>query len=207
MRIKSPFRDYYDGVGQNGIDHEILYLRKTVKVGLGCPPSIYDGVLSNLIFPYSIPVRSKLGECFPVTYQFWRIGAQLFRSIKVDNKIFFARSRLKEAGWNLGYVGSMFDRKDFFDQDYSLPAITEPVYLIESSQSSKWPYTPTLTLNPNLSQYNFGAVLPPTDAWQAIYTYLCNQARPERPIPEMSNDIKVSLAGFDVKKSFRKEKE
>lgn len=60
--------------------------------------------------------------------------------------------------------------------------------------------------NDCLSYYCFEKVLPPPLCYNEIYKFVCNQTRSNRPIPEMSNDIRIEQAGFDLKTSFRKAK-
>jgi hypothetical protein len=48
--------------------------------------------------------------------------------------------------------------------------------------------------------------MPPSLAWNNLANFVGNVARPARPIPEMSNEIKIEQAGFNLKTSFRKKK-
>jgi hypothetical protein len=62
-----------------------------------------------------------------------------------------------------------------------------------------------ITYNSPLRQLDFVRIFPPYQAFQEISMWLANQAVPMKPIPEMSNEIKIASKGFD-KFSFRKDK-
>ncbi len=79
-----------------------------------------------------------------------------------------------------------------------------PIFYIKSHENYGKPYH--AIKNPKLENLGFAKVLPPHLAYNALQRYVYNQTNPEKPIPEMSNDLKIHQAGFDLKKSFRREK-
>jgi len=87
-----------------------------------------------------------------------------------------------------------------FIQDYSRYIIEyedSPIVLININ-SGKVEY------NPTIKQYGFEKIIDPYTAFQEIYMYLAAKAKPEKIVPEMSNEDKIFAKGFD-KLSFRKQ--
>jgi len=74
--------------------------------------------------------------------------------------------------------------------------VAEQVY--EKTCSGKFVY------DCSLKQYEFYRIFPPFQAFQEINMWLSNQASPIKPIPEMTDKVKLESKGFD-KWSFRKE--
>jgi hypothetical protein len=57
--------------------------------------------------------------------------------------------------------------------------------------------------NPLLRHFNFGKVKDPYTAFQEIRMWLSNQAAPEKPMKEMTNDENAARLGHGGKYSFR----
>lgn len=62
-----------------------------------------------------------------------------------------------------------------------------------------------IVYNGSLKEYEFFRIFPPYQAFQEINMWLSNQAVPIKPIPEMTDSIKIAAKGFD-EFSFRKPK-
>jgi hypothetical protein len=67
---------------------------------------------------------------------------------------------------------------------------------------------PKFTVNTPLSIFQFYKVFDPYSAFQAVQSYVSGVlGGSENPMIEVSNAIKIVKAGFDLKTSFRKDKE
>lgn len=75
-----------------------------------------------------------------------------------------------------------------------------PIFWIQRSKHRKT----IIMKNPLLRTLDFSKVMPAHIAWHNLNLWACNQARPNRPIPEMTDEIKVKQHGFHPKWSFRK---
>lgn len=67
-------------------------------------------------------------------------------------------------------------------------------------------YNHRITIAPKLSDYGFGSILSPEQAYQELYRWLCNKPVEAKKIPHINNDMRILTHGFD-KFSFRKDKE
>lgn len=63
----------------------------------------------------------------------------------------------------------------------------------------------TVTVNPFLKPLEFYRLFPGYQAYQELVMYLGNLANPEKPTPQMPDELKAEQHGYD-KFSFRKEK-
>jgi hypothetical protein len=69
-------------------------------------------------------------------------------------------------------------------------------------------YAPIFTVNTPLSIFPFYKIFDTFSAFQAIQSYISGVlGSPENPMIEVSNTTKIVKAGFDLKTSFRKDKE
>jgi hypothetical protein len=69
-------------------------------------------------------------------------------------------------------------------------------------------YMPKFTVNTPLSIFQFYKIFDPYSAFQAVQSYVSGVlGAGEKPIIEVSNKTKIVKAGFDLKTSFRKDKE
>lgn len=80
-----------------------------------------------------------------------------------------------------------------------------PVWESTERYSSVQTSSGKIVYNCPLKQYEFYRLFPPFQAFQEINMWLSNQAVPIKPIPEMTDQIKLEAKGFD-KFSFRKPK-
>lgn len=62
------------------------------------------------------------------------------------------------------------------------------------------------TLNPCLKEYQFYRVLDVQTTFQELEMWLGGIAVPQKPMPVISDELKIETHGFDLKHSFRKEK-
>lgn len=63
-----------------------------------------------------------------------------------------------------------------------------------------------IVYNAMLNQYQFFRVFNPHEAYQNIFMFLSNMAVPQKAMPVISNDDKITTHGFDLKHSFRNTK-
>lgn len=117
-------------------------------------------------------------------------------------KRFWKRNR-----WNLY---SYDDLRKFMEAFGNHDAIFEehkaPIFVIHRYFYPwyKQNYGNEVTINATLKDYEFQRVFDPYQAFQKIAQYLGNMAFPNKPIPEISDEIMAEIKGFD-KWSFRKE--
>lgn len=64
-----------------------------------------------------------------------------------------------------------------------------------------------IVFSPNLKDYEFFRIKDAYTAYQEIYQFMANVAFPNRPIPDVSDKDMIVAKGFDLKTSFRKEKQ
>lgn len=139
-----------------------------------------------------------------------------------DTTDYFKKGYLRKSNW------SSYDRRNAFESFFqknkeyeksmeikSAPlfenmrpifvAVYEPEYSIpRSGQYRRQISSGKVTYNCPLKQFEFYRIMPPFQAFQEISMWLSNQAVPFKPIPEMTNQIKIEARGFD-KFSFRKD--
>jgi hypothetical protein len=189
MRIISPFKDYYDGLQRLDTDHETQFRRKTQR------DVIYSGILWAT---ETVQVIGFAGKVYP--FQIIKRDGRTIHNFDVDQ-------------WEKGRA--RWTRSGFLTTDIvgrtmlglnGTPALEElfvkygPIWLLYHDDVTM------IRINPKLEPLGFASVVPPHEAYNELYKWIVNQARPNRPIPEMSNDIKIEQAGFDLKKSFRHKK-
>ncbi len=88
---------------------------------------------------------------------------------------------------------------DFFRQTVSFEW-KHPIFVM--SQVHSWVFT----WNAELRNFDFQKIVEPYTAFQELSMWVGAQARPERPIVEISDEVRLEAHGFDKKFSFRKPK-
>jgi hypothetical protein len=112
-------------------------------------------------------------------------------------------------GWNRKntYDWCYCHRKHNFSDFFNLPRhsakvdalfLRAPVWICGSDE---------ITFNPRLASTGFQKIFDVQQAYQTLRVWLCNQAAPNKPIPEVSNADMIVAKGFDLKSSFRKPKD
>ncbi len=215
MRIKSDFKDYYDGPSKNDLSGSVVYLRKPFKVQLAhsdnpfptYPKYIYrvEGKRHNRVesFTRIIGVGGLIYPMFCIHYGKW-YASTTQKSLD---------SFCKECGLSVG--SSCFDWLnpkpvkffEYFGSDHFAPHFKHPVFVLENKEDNRYQRVPTLEYNAPLRGTGIESILNVYQCYDLVDRWLCNQARPEKPIPTLSNDNRVEAAGFDLKTSFRKQKE
>lgn len=226
MRINSNFKDYYDGLQSLDDDKETV-LNRFPKI-VTMPFKTYEKIGISLYENECI--IGFAGTLYPFKEIIKDINSSKPNDLKQRILCFDAEqylaTRLKsnwekrDCAWIRRYHQSAINTtKDFFDVDNiykykrDLFDIFGPIFILDNSSTDsssigRLQARPDLQIstNINLSKYGFAKVLPPHLAYNNLKIWVNNQARPEKPIPEMPNDIKIEQAGFDLKKSFRHRK-
>lgn len=216
MKIISPFKDYYDDIQKFEMNKDVLYIRKTSEHWMHIPRLDWQ---NNSGYKWS-KNRYILGFCGNLIH-FAEIRKEISTYYSYVTKIVYDYTDIPTpTKWS--WCESIVDffekcRNELFER-------FGPIFLIETSHfhekaehlnSISWGeysgtarvHTIKVTKNPKLIDIGFNKVKNPRDAYIEIFKYLSNIAKPEKPIPEMSNEDKIILAGFDKKTSFRKEKQ
>ncbi len=225
MLIKSPFKDYYDGVQQFGQD-DIIYVRypkeitdigyvSTCETYVGFAGKIYpvltlsghrcvtikdvDKVVDSGLDYVRVPIFSKQSK--KIYYDGDEQG-------RYNGRYFTSYTRAKLIKWFANesisdrWGGRSKDKSDWhnslvkkFDQ------YNAPIFTIEQKDRNNV----KVELNACLRPYEIFRVLPPYEAFQNLHMWLCNQARPIREAPPIDDKTMSEIKGFD-KYSFRKQK-
>lgn len=203
MRIVSPFKDYYDCIQSVGFTKEPLFIRDTKSVHFFPQYLIpratryknddnYDvGCIGfcGTIYPYIRTGNSFDGYQYYYSTKKWGKYSSILEMVSVD--------------WQ--NKGKIYNR----DCSKINDELKTPIFHIDYSRDrevdgQKW--RGYQEKNPNLSLLQFQQIKDPYTAFQEIEQWLCNQASPEKPIPQISNNDMIEAKGFDLKYSFRKEK-
>jgi len=226
MRINSNFKDYYDGLQSLDDDKETVLHRfpKIVTMSL----KHYEKIGVNLY--NGERVIGFAGNLYPFIEVIKDENSSKPNDLKQRILYFDADQYLDSQSYKSGWSprksswiqkciqNQITSTRDFFNMDKLHKSKIElfdalgPIFVIDNFDTytypRKWEARPDLQIstNINLSKYGFAKVLPPHLAYNNLKIWVNNQARPEKPIPEMPNDIKIEQAGFDLKKSFRHRK-
>lgn len=188
MRIISSFKDYYDNVGKTwDFDYSTIIVRK---------PKSIQVELNKDYFPIHIGIRYFIIIGF---------AGKLYCQINdydhpYDGKFLYHDVILKDSyGFNNVVIKKWLDHppKDIWE-------IFGDIFLIYNTDRSGKNYNKQVVYaDINCDIRSLVRILPPAEAYMQLYNWVCNKARPEKPIPTISNDDKIINAGFDLKKSFR----
>ena len=215
MRIISDFRDYYDCLQQSDQDKETLFLRNRGT-------QQYHKDLSTFGFDVVVGFAGKLypGMNFPIIEGKPRKVLGWYDNFKIRTE------------WNYGSTEYFYDdevlqelndkeKKGYWWRKSGTDPLTAvrstklaeeltirfgPIFVLSSTGYSGNSFGLSVVQNERLNQFNFQRALSPPQAYQLLTQYVYNLAVAAKPIPEMDNDTKVALAGFNLKTSFRKPK-
>jgi len=227
MRIVSKLKDYYDSVQGLGQDLETPYIRtyqrwSSPRRGKNVDKSLSARCMIPCFWDYSPNPTLETtgytigfcGKIYPLVRVEYKGKSKFCYSVD-DVKTFVnahCNDVLVEAfnskSWRTKWVGYKLLE---YNRLFSLPrihakydAIFEhyecPIWVYHENQYEFW-----LDINPLLNQYHFQRVFDSYLAYQEIYMYLCNQARPIKEIPKIDDVTMAEAKGFN-KYSFRKDK-
>lgn len=220
MRLHTDFHDYYDNAVGYGIDENVHYNRFTKEVELiltrktDHPISIYSGELFLLGF---------CGEIYPlieikITNDARGVISQKF-AFNYEKLIEFKNEKIRY--YNLYPPSKYHSRQDeivdfpkneknsikkfFRDWAWKDDSIflknKVPVWVKKLEHYNQLAY-----LNPRLKDYGFDRIKDSFTAFQEISMYLSNILVEQKEIIITEDKYKIEQHGFDLKKSFRKEK-
>lgn len=202
MILKSNFRDYYDGVIAHGLDTDTVYNRFTKSEAINIEYNHrYLGYIcvAGVSYPYFRSNKDYFDD---------RPEAKVEYLFDYESAIEYMRESYYPSSY--GYMSRLLC--DHF-QSKSTHLGNEPVeriyydtrYTYDRHTKYGAEKMVIYEANPQLSRFDFGRVLDPYQCYQNIYSFLCNQARPIKPIPKLDDITMRDIKGFD-KFSFRKEK-
>lgn len=208
MRIISDFKEPYDGLLRHGIGTDIYYRHQSemqINDTWIWPVVNLESDIENVDFESEIfVVNNKMIPCIVVrTYRDVGCGMQtpVGEYGYTDHDEFmncrFLCQRQKDS---LRVRSHMYD---FFAQRNRNIICDAPIgqCLYRGHYSSK----NIVKLNPQLPKA-FYSIMQPYEVYQEISYWFNNRSNPEKPMVQVSNDVRIQQHGFD-KMSFRKRKE
>lgn len=204
MRIVSKFTDFYDHAMAFGVESDLIYVRKTENVIIP-----YKEQNHATIGPYNDTLNyiGFAGKIYPFVY---------YCTSRGQRKYFYLYKEWKNArgtGQVKNWIKRTFEeyRKSSIQRDYDKwqngisqkePSVAKwfdkaPVFVY---------YKDEVVLNPCLRPLEFFRIFDPYTAYQELFMYLSNLARPLKPIPEIDDKTMAEAKGFN-KFSFRKDKQ
>lgn len=219
MKIISNFRDYYDGVATHDSDREHVLVRNTPKEPLSIsnkaapeiyvkPPYIYLPSLSSVY----VNILGFAGKLYPhITLHIKTKGPNYYKTLTYDIKdqIIFDRDVAESMfgnaqqmdGLSLREFWALADNTDFVHACFRYADACQFEMGWNRYAEETW-----FRRNIRLLDYSFGKIVHPVEAYGQLQTWVWSQRRPERPIPEMSDELKAHQHGFSLKSSFRRNK-
>jgi hypothetical protein len=214
MRLHTDFRDYYDNAVGYGIDDNVHFNRFTNEVEIHIK-SQYDfprhrnaGLLGfcGKIYPF-IEVKKFDGkyddECASENYKivehYYAYNLEEYKS--------------KESEWedfsnDFGYYDHWEEiklKQFFVDWDFQSDEVflkcKVPVWVVKLDRNQN-----NGILNPKLKDYGFDWVKDSFTAFQEISMYLSNILIEQKETAIVEDKFRIEQHGFDLKKSFRREK-
>lgn len=212
-------KDYYDGVANQFIDRDLTYLRNCEEIELThhtpvpCAARRTD-INSNLL-EGEYGLIGFCGKYYPLFFTKEMLQRSPTSSPYFVNKCYYSfesipvKKKAQSKRYSrFSFFGSFESRtKDFFNSDFSnLDYLFNkaPIFFI-GQKTYCYPIKFKVVLNPLLKDYGFASIVEPYAAFQELYMFLSNQARPMKPIPTISDEMKILTHGFN-KESFRKPK-
>lgn len=214
MRLHTNFHDYYDNAVGYGIDENVHYNRFTKKVEIR--------IKSRFDFP-NHRNAALLGFCgeikpFIELERFDRKYDDEYDSddYKVVERYFaysFEEYKSKKAEWHnyTNYSGYYEDREQIklkqffvdwsFQSDEIFLEYKVPIWTLKLDRNQS-----EGLINPRLKDYGFERIKDSFSAFQEISMYLSNILVEQKEVAVIEDKYRIEQHGFDLKKSFRKEK-
>jgi hypothetical protein len=231
MKIKSPFKDYYDYVSHiyGGGDERNTYLRNRIKplLVLGSGELYEDGVSieTNLVsgLPYNIGAyeNSKriefkwlvvCGKYYLLVGYKPEFGFTQFHILdeKLDNKFLEYIKTRKSKPWASNKIKNSYDdymgvySKTLIDISKT---IKQPVFIINRVGYRDIQIESRI---PNLGDLGFASIIKPEQLYQEIAYYISNimvESVDIKPPVDLVDKDRIVQHGFDLKQSFRHRKD
>ncbi len=215
MRLHTDFHDYYDNAVGYGIDENVHYNRFTKKVEiLVKSPFDHAGVNGGLlgfcgtIYPFALFVKYEKSEivdryCAYNLEEFirkadeWRDDRFSFsrRFGEKYRKMELKRWKKRETQVKQFFINWSSQSNDIFLK------FKVPIWTVMLSR-----ITNEGLLNPRLKDYGFDRIKDSFTVFQEISMYLSNILVEQKEIAVIEDKYRIEQHGFDLKKSFRKEK-
>lgn len=203
MRIVSKQVDYYDCIQKTGQDKSVQYIRTPREEILWTSP--FPEFRITCQRAYNICIHDRIigfcGKIYPIVQlsDYSVAFASCYSATELEKLA--DRLEIKEC-----------DKRDFVFRVRTFFATCERLqdsftHLFDNSGCPIFVATCSgrsceIQYNALLRPYNFAKVFDPQRAFQTIFMYLSNLARPEKPIPQIPDSMKIYTHGFD-KHSFR----
>ena len=215
MRLHTDFHDYYDNAVGYGIDENVFYSRFTKKAEILIKsPFDHAGVSGGLlgfcgiIYPFALFVRY---DNFEIVDRYCAYNLEEYKT------------KAEEWKYERFSFGRRFDeqrRKIDLKRKEKTEMQAKQFFVDWSSQSNEiflkfkvpiWTVmlgrnTETGLINPRLKDYGFDRIKDSFTAFQEISMYLSNILVEQKETAAVEDKFRIEQHGFDLKKSFRKEK-
>lgn len=214
MKLHTDFHDYYDNAVGYGIDDNVHYNRFTKKLEIV--------IKSQFDFPNNNNA-GLLGFCGRI-YPFIRLRkfnkqndeyySDDYKVVETYYAYSFEEYKIKDSEWvrysdNYYYQDHSRETKlkqFFIDWNYQSDDIfleyKVPLWTIKLDRSQN-----NGLLNPKLKDFGFDRIKDSFTAFQEISMYLSNILVEQKEVAKIEDKFKIEQHGFDLKKSFRKEKQ
>ncbi len=209
MRIISDFKDYYDCLQRLDQDKSTIFLRnKEDQIILEDDKNwtrFFDVIIGFCGKTY---VGKSRWVVTPADIEKWKDEKFLKPSYDCLDKPGHNEYEFSEQAYQEQIPKSRWWGEHTFpqnlDQDLADYFIKYgPIWTLTAQNPEYGDTDRYLQKNDNLGNWGFAKVLPPNQAYQELQRWVYNQASPPKPIPEMSNDVKIHQAGFNTTTSFR----
>jgi hypothetical protein len=236
MKINSSYKDYYDSASSLGIDKSIVYNRESSEIQIeetffidGLPQHFPDDFPETLeyIFDKSSEKRNYcdfkiVGFCglyfvglFNTTANGAKPRSMAYYGEEISLLDWKTISKNKRYPSEMLVVKEAVKKWNFKRDDSIFIKLNAPIFVAHIQHSlSKYEmknrglYLDKFEINPNLNDYQFYKMADSFSAFQSIQSYISGVlGTQENNIIEVDNKSKILKAGFDLKTSFRKDKE
>lgn len=189
MKIITDFKDYYD---MASTDHSVLYIRKRTRYSWHKIPLSIQNVCKHR----DVIFIGFCGEIYPLYQNADYMGKKLHMIRKSYNF-----EDLNFEDWILKSVKKVREEVKYVDFSNIFIENQTPIFVIDYMRGE-------LVLNPCLKDYGFYTIFDPVQAYQEIEMYIGNVLLPkDKEFTPLTDKEKIISKGFDLKTSFRKDKD
>jgi len=215
MKLHTDFQDYYDTAVGFGVDNNVHFNRfsKEVEIQIKSQANLPNyrnvGLLGFCGKIYPFVEMKKYNRRYDEEYDL-----EGFKVLEVYFAYSFEDFKNKKLEWSdYSDVSEYFDHsrevklKQFFiDWNYQSDAVfleyKVPIWTMKFDSGSNF----NGLLNPKLKDYGFERIKDSLTAFQEISMYLSNILVEQKETAIIEDKFRIEQHGFDLKKSFRKEK-
>ncbi len=211
MRLHTDFHDYYDNAVGYGIDENVYYNRFSKEVAIHFKPKFdFDYLGKGLlgfcgeIYPFREITRYNRKDDSEYDSDDYKVVERYyaFSFEEYKNK----ESEWKESSFDFSYYETKKEKKlkqFFIDwREQSNDIFLEhrvPIWTLKLGRNKG-------LINPRLKDYGFDRIKDSFTAFQEISMYLSNILVEQKETVIIEDKFRIEQHGFDLKKSFRKEK-